>query len=566
VVRPASPFAVSPFHVSTVYHSLLTNRYLTTRVIPFIAVGAVALCVALVIIVVSVMTGFLDMVKSSGKTLMGDVVIAAGGRGIPHYQRLLTMLASQPEVAAATPLVESFGMLKMPYGTTVHVQFWGIEPSFADVTDYRNTLIWKTTTPEQAERLAPDAPHHADPAAIVADAQALHDSRSNGPGVVMGVYVSDLNDRQRDGTYRPFAGPGGPWQWWMPAHTVTLSTFALDGGLSGENVESRVLPVINEFASGIFLIDDRRVFIPLAVGQAMLHLHEAELVSATEKDERGLPRVLGIDPARVTRVLVRARPGVTPVELREVVQACYQAFHQAVDEDPAVLVIPPPLGAMVNVQTWLEQQRDFIGPIEKERQLMQTLFSVVHLVCAGLVLAIFWAIVHEKTRDIGILRSIGASRLGVVWIFLRYGFVIGVLGAFAGLGLGYLVVHNINAIHDAMGDPPLWLIVVMFALGALAAAVTLAQARQGKLLPVVLGLILTPTLLGAAAVTLVIRHRGGIVMWDPTVYLFTHIPNTIDVGNALMTMAGAVVFSLIGAMVPAAKAADTDPVRALRYE
>ncbi|MHC4710062.1 MAG: hypothetical protein ACYTA3_06480 [Planctomycetota bacterium] len=49
------------------YHALLTNRYLTSRVIPLIAVAAVALCVALVIIVVSVMTGFLDMVRSSGR-------------------------------------------------------------------------------------------------------------------------------------------------------------------------------------------------------------------------------------------------------------------------------------------------------------------------------------------------------------------------------------------------------------------------------------------------------------------------------------------------------------------
>ncbi|MDI9404931.1 MAG: hypothetical protein QM516_13765, partial [Limnohabitans sp.] len=58
------------------YAPLLSNRYLTSRVIPFIAVAAVALCVALVIIVVSVMTGFLDMVRMSGKTLIGDVVVS----------------------------------------------------------------------------------------------------------------------------------------------------------------------------------------------------------------------------------------------------------------------------------------------------------------------------------------------------------------------------------------------------------------------------------------------------------------------------------------------------------
>ena len=56
------------------YQSRLTIRYLTSRFIPLIAVAAVALCVALVIVVVSVMTGFLNMVQSSGRTLMGDVV------------------------------------------------------------------------------------------------------------------------------------------------------------------------------------------------------------------------------------------------------------------------------------------------------------------------------------------------------------------------------------------------------------------------------------------------------------------------------------------------------------
>lgn len=65
------------------YAALLSNRYLTSRVIPLIAVGAVALCVALVIIVVSVMSGFLDMLKASGRTLIGDVIVSSGIGGIP---------------------------------------------------------------------------------------------------------------------------------------------------------------------------------------------------------------------------------------------------------------------------------------------------------------------------------------------------------------------------------------------------------------------------------------------------------------------------------------------------
>ena len=76
------------------YQPLLTSRYLMTRMIPFLAVFAVALCVALVIVVISVMTGFLDMVRSSGKTLMGDVVVSYPIRGIPDYERLVAAIAS----------------------------------------------------------------------------------------------------------------------------------------------------------------------------------------------------------------------------------------------------------------------------------------------------------------------------------------------------------------------------------------------------------------------------------------------------------------------------------------
>ena len=80
------------------YQTLLTTRYLTSRVIPLIAVAAVALCVALVIVVVSVMSGFLNMVQSAGRTLMGDVVISYGISGIPYYEELSHRLEKDPNI------------------------------------------------------------------------------------------------------------------------------------------------------------------------------------------------------------------------------------------------------------------------------------------------------------------------------------------------------------------------------------------------------------------------------------------------------------------------------------
>ncbi len=560
------------------YHALLANRYLTSRVIPLIAVAAVALCVALVIMVVSVMTGFLNMVRDSGRTLMGDVVISYPVSGIPYYDRLLERITDLPQVAAASPIVDTWGLLKMPYPSgdnkeTETVQVWGIEPeSFAQVTGYADTLYWRTNTPDELAEMQPDdlrvrlnepgtkgEPSTAEQ--LQRDGMSLR--RAGRPGAVLGLHVSAGNDRQPDGSIRPMADN----HWWMPQHDVTLTLLPTDpkGGL--QPPESRVFPVVNEFFSGVFLIDDKRVMIPLSVAQDMLHLDEDQYVDEDElDDETGLPRVIGLYPRRATMILVRAADGVSPDELIKPLGIAYDAYVEQVRNDADALLGAPIREFGLTIKTWEQQQAQFIGPIEKERELMRTLFSLVYLVCAGLVLAIFWAIVYEKTRDIGILRSIGASRLGISWIFLRYGLVVGVAGAIVGVGLAWIVIHNINTIHDALGKPPPSL---PYAAGAAALAslvITALAARTGRLMPIVLGGLVTVTLAGITAVVIVLQRAGGVVIWDPSVYYFTHIPSEMDIETVIITMIGAVLFSLIGAFLPAAQAADTDPVKALRYE
>jgi ABC-type lipoprotein release transport system permease subunit len=197
---------------------------------------------------------------------------------------------------------------------------------------------------------------------------------------------------------------------------------------------------------------------------------------------------------------------------------------------------------------------------------MRTLFSIVYFVVAALILSIFWSIVFEKTRDIGILRSIGASRASVVWIFLQYSLVIGVIGSGLGLLLGWLITRNINTIHDAMGNPPLSVGVVCFVLAGCIALYTYIKSRGGQMLPIVLGSLGFIVCCIVAALILYIRHIGGLIIWNAEVYYFSNIPNEIDWPSSIITSAGAIIFCLLGALIPAAKAADTDPVRALRHE
>jgi lipoprotein-releasing system permease protein len=121
-------------------------------------------------------------------------------------------------------------------------------------------------------------------------------------------------------------------------------------------------------------------------------------------------------------------------------------------------------------------------------------------------------IVVEKTRDIGIIKSVGATSAGVAQIFLGYGLAIGIVGSGLGLLASYLIVHNINALHA-------WL-----------------------------------------------SARMGVTVWDAETYAFDTIPNTLNPRHVAVIIGIGIVASLLGALLPAIRAARMNPVEALRWE
>lgn len=549
------------------YAPLLSNRYLTSRIIPFLAVAAVALCVALVIIVVSVMTGFLDMVRSSGKAMIGDVVVTREITGIPYYERFMAAIEALPEAEAASPIIETFGLLQMPYGNgdggkrIETLQVWGVDPASLDrVAGYRSRLVWREPVADEAAQAAPDDPR-LDPF-YQREAQGMAMATADGrPGLVLGIEISPFNRRQRDGSYRTVnpseRQDAGYFLLGGQETILTLVPVSEGGSLGGE--KRRGFPVVNEFRTGVYQIDRNRVLAPLPVVQEMLRLDAAKRFSRTEVDEDGRPLLVGETPARATTIVVKAARGVTPVALKDAVKRCYAEFSTTLTpEENAELPFE------VSVATWEERLADLLGPVEKERELMRTLFSIVYLVCAALVLAIFWSIVQEKTRDIGILRAVGASRTGVLWIFLRYGLLIGLVGSILGTLLAWAVVSRINDIHDLLGiAAPGWLRVSAWIAVAASVAMVVRGVSRASALQVVLWSFAT---IGLAIASVVLLLHEGFMVWDPSVYYFTRIPSRIDPFTAVTTAIGGVVFSVIGASIPAARAADTDPVKSLRYE
>ena len=177
------------------------------------------------------------------------------------------------------------------------------------------------------------------------------------------------------------------------------------------------------------------------------------------------------------------------------------------------------------------------------------------------VLAIFWAIVYEKTRDIGILRTSAScsNRLDLSALWSRGG--CDWRGMF-GLGLGWLITVNVNGIHDVLAQPPAWL---AWGLAALTAAIliwTIITLFSGRILPVVLGIMGTGILGLFTTLVFILDASGGVVIWDPAVYYFSEVPNSIELPSGLVTMAGAFIFSLIGpGNKQLRRVAECDPVK-----
>jgi lipoprotein-releasing system permease protein len=165
-----------------------------------------------------------------------------------------------------------------------------------------------------------------------------------------------------------------------------------------------------------------------------------------------------------------------------------------------------------SVSTWRDKQGALLAAVSMETAILNVLLFLIIAVAGFGILAIFFMIVVEKTRDIGILKALGASAWGVMGIFLSYGLSLGVLGSGVGLVIGISFVHYINQVADLLG------------------------------------------------------RITGHPVFDPEIYYFYKIPAIIDPLTVGWIVAGAVAIAVLASVLPACRAARLHPVEALRYE
>jgi lipoprotein-releasing system permease protein len=164
------------------------------------------------------------------------------------------------------------------------------------------------------------------------------------------------------------------------------------------------------------------------------------------------------------------------------------------------------------ISTWRDKQGPLLAAVQMETAILNILLFMIIAVAGFGILAIFFMIVVEKTRDIGILKSLGASSRGISCIFLGYGIALGIVGSGVGLVMGLLFVYYINEIAELMG---------------------LMTGRE---------------------------------IFDPSIYYFSRIPTIIEPLTVSWIVIGAIAIAIAASVLPARRAANLHPVEALRYE
>jgi lipoprotein-releasing system permease protein len=325
--------------------------------ITLISLAGVALGVTALIVVIAVMSGFEEDLKSKILGINSHVVVLRYGQPMDNYEQLMPEVESVPGVASVEPFIYSQVMISGLGGVNGAV-LRGVDPVLA--------------AKGQLGRIVKNG-----------SLEDLNQMENRLPGIILGMELARQLGAQVDDTVRIVS----------PMGNVTP--------LGGRTPRSRNFEVVGIFESGMYEYDSTLAYISIEQGQRFLNLGH----------------------------------GVTGIEV--MVSHIYQADKVR----DAILSL---LGPSYWAKDWMQMNRNLFSALKLEKVAMFIILTLTVLVAAFNIASTLIMVVMEKTRDIAILKSMGATKRMIMRIFVFQGLVVGALGTGVGL-LGGVVLCELLA-------------------------------------------------------------------------------------------------------------------------
>ncbi len=472
------------------YKYLLCWKYLRTRYIALASVISVMLGVATMIVVNSVMAGFAEKMRTRLHGVLADVVVESVDLdGFPNSDEVMERIrgAAGEKIEAMAVTLESFAIMKFNYlgrPITRQVQLIGVKPldraRTGDFAEYIVNAQGRRTGAPPSFEVAEELRKSSRSGRLAEEMKAaggaeddpffkalVDDAKEEVPdyGVIMGWALATIHRPGSD--HDDMLAPPG---------TKIRLVFPTGGNKPAPGYDE--FTVVNYFKSGMSEYDSTHVYVPLERLQFMRHLGD------------------GAGRGAVNQIQIKVKPGVDIDDVQAQVQ-------EAMDK-----LLP----RYFVVSTWEQKQGPLLAAVQVEQNILNMLLFFIIAVAGFGILAIFSMIVVEKTRDIGVMKALGATSSGVRSIFLGYGLLLGAVGAGAGMAGGLAFVAHINWIEQKLSV------------------------------------------------------LAGRKLFDDTIYYFDSIPTLVDPRTVACVVGGALLIAAAASVWPAHRAARLDPVRALRYE
>jgi lipoprotein-releasing system permease protein len=444
------------------YKIILAIRYLVKRRITYFAVLAVAIKDYIVVVVMTVLTGLVTDFKQKNHNFVGDCVVGTDSLvGFAYYEDFIKILGREDFVEGISPVVKSYALLS-PNGSeqNIGVEIMGIDPvRHSRATGFGETLYHRKNEVSKAFQPAYDP---------------------NLPGCVLGIDLALHRDAK--GRYTYGATPA------KIALAITCFPLTAKGALAKAGagiVNTKTFYYSDTSHSGLARVDSSLVYLPFEQAQMLCGM-------------------AGPDK-RVSYLHIKFKPNVKLQDGYKAVASLWQKFVQEKSHEAKAHLLDK-----VTVQNWKDYRRAFVAAMEKEQTMMTAMFALMGVTTVFIIFVVFYMIISHKSKDIGILKSIGVSNADLIKLFSGFAFLVGLLGSCIGAVFGWLFLLKMNQIEN-------WLF-----------------------------------------------QHFEFQLWDRTIYAIGDIPNQIEFTVLVVIILSAIVACLVGALIPSWQAARLRPIETLQ--